>query len=970
MNHQMIKLQKALETGFIDKNFISNHSLQPEFLVNDGQGKKVVTTIKEQLQQCDSFWFSVAFITSSGLACLKQELIELEKSNIKGKVLVSQYLNFTQPEALKQLLQFSNIDVRIAIESNFHAKGYLFSQGDIHNLIIGSSNFTANALTLNKEWNLKVSSSKNGELSSRAIDEFTMEFERSTIVTEEFIDSYEIIYKQQKALSKQLQASCKIQIDDDIHPNVMQEEALINLSLLRDKGASKAILISATGTGKTYLSAFDVLNVDPSRMLFVVHRANVAKAAMRTYQTVFKAQKTVGLYSGNNTELDKDFIFATIQTISRDDHLTKFDKDAFDYIVIDETHRASAASYKKILKYFNPKFLLGMTATPERTDGDDVFQIFDHNIAYEIRLKKALEMDILAPFHYYGITEVILNGNTIDDKSALNVLVQEERVKHILERIKQYGCDNGNVRGLVFCSEVKECEALASAFTNNGHKSIALTGEHTEAQRDVAIERLESTNLETKIDYIFSVGIFNEGIDIPSVNQIVMLRPTESAIIFVQQLGRGLRKSDNKDYLTVIDFIGNYKNNFLVPIALYGDESYNKDTLRKLMSNSDASIPGASTINFDNIAKEKIYKAIDSSNLQTKRDLVKDYNLLKFKLGYAPLMMDFINHGSRDPFSYVNYSKSLFNFSEQFEPKLVGSLNEKESKLLQVLSSEVNNGKRVGESFILKQLLSKSILDIDELKIMMQAEYDSIITESTISSFSHNLNLNFVTGNENKKLKKLSEIYGFKVVQIINNEFHWHPEFLSLLKNDIFKRYLEDSVDYSISQYNKFFVKDDFIDGFQLYKKYSRKDVFRILNWEENPVAQNVGGYIVSSDKSNCPIFVNYHKEDGISETTKYEDHFINKSVFSWMSKSKRKLSSPDVKAIRDYKNGLRLPLFIKKSNDEGTEFYYMGDITPQDDSFEQTSMESKAGDVSVVKVMFDMNRTVSSGMYNYLLSK
>lgn len=966
MNNRIQELQNALVSGFIDHTRASKHTFKPELLINDGQGRKVLTSINTHLQFCDKFWFSVAFVTTSGIACLKQEFMELERKEIPGRILVSQYLNFTQPEALRELLKFKNLDVRIATDSNFHAKGYLFSSSDIHHLIIGSSNLTANALTSNKEWNLKVSSSNSGSLSQQAIREFTKEFDSALPVTSDFIERYELLYQQAKALSQQIKQEHSQEFEKSIEPNKMQQEALGNLATLRAESKNKALLISATGTGKTYLSTFDALNVNPKRLLFIVHRANIAKKALQTYQTIFKNDKTFGLYSGQAMDSESDYIFSTIQTLSRENHLAKFAPDAFDYIVIDETHRASASSYQKILDHFTPKFLLGMTATPERTDDSDVFEIFDHNIAYEIRLQKALEMDILAPFHYYGVTDLSIDGESIDDTSMLNLLIREDRVKHILHYIDRYGCDNGDVRGLVFCSNIQECKALAEIFNVHGLPSIALTGENSEEQRDLAIERLESCNPVDKLDYIFSVGIFNEGIDIPCINQIVMLRPTESAIIFVQQLGRGLRKAQDKDYLTVIDFIGNYKNNFMVPIALYGDESYNKDTLRRLLARESCFIPGSSTVSFDRVAKERIYQAIDTANLQTKKDLLKDYNLLKYKLGYAPMMMDFIRHGSRDPFSYVEYAKSFYHFAKQQEKDALPALNDNELKLISTFSKDINNSKRIEESLVLRALLAEEVTMVDALALTIKERYGYEMNPNVVSSVTNNLNLGFVTEKHEKELKPVGEIYGFNVVQLKEGTFCWHPDFLVYLANDTFKQFLIDNTDYAIHRYSEQFKLSDFVDGFQLYRKYSRKDVFRILNKSVNPLAQNVGGYMVSQDKTNCPIFVNYHKSEDIADTIKYEDDFINESVFSWMFKSRRTLNSPEVQLFKAHHSGFRIPLFIKKHNDEGNDFYYMGDMSPIDESFEQTTISG----VSVVKVEFDMHTEVRSDIYKYLIDE
>jgi superfamily II DNA or RNA helicase len=414
-----------------------------------------------------------------------------------------------------------------------------------------------------------------------------------------------------------------------VQPNKMQVDALRNIDALRKEGKDKALLISATGTGKTYLSAFDVKAYQPKRFLFIVHRSNIVKAAIRTYKEVFGTSKTYGTYSGDSKELDNDFIFSTIQTLSIQKNLEQFSPEQFDYIVIDETHMAGAESYQRVIKYFKPKFLLGMTATPERTDGLDVFKLFNYNIAYEIRLHKALEMQMVSPFHYYGVTDILMDGEVAIEAKDFNKLASKERVKHIIEKANFYGTDNGVLRGLVFCSSVDECKILSKSFNQLGFKTLALSGENSENERTMAINKLESEYLNEKLDYIFTYDIFNEGIDIPKVNQVILLRPTQSAIVFVQQLGRGIRKIESKDYLTVIDFIGNYKNNYLVPIALYGDNSYNKDTLRKLISGKSSFIPGSSTINFDEITKAKIFESINTANMQQKKDLIKDYRLLK-----------------------------------------------------------------------------------------------------------------------------------------------------------------------------------------------------------------------------------------------------------------------------------------------------------------------------------------------------
>ena len=968
MSESITKLEKSLQKGFLDGSCQADEWLVPDILINDSvSGVKVLHTLTNKLDSCEEFLFSTAFMTTSGVSSIFNVLDKLRSKGVTGKILTSKYLNFTQPEALKRIIEnFPNIDLRIQETGNLHAKAYIFKNENLYDVIVGSSNLTSDALSVNNEWNLKVSSHTNGHLTERILDAFAKDFNRATPVSQNWIKKYKEEYRHRTFQSSKKEEFLKNPVN--AKPNRMQSVALKNLDNLRYKGANKALLISATGTGKTYLSAFDVKQFGAKRCLFVVHRRNIAQSALNTFKSVFGNTKTTGLYSGSLKEIDSDFIFTTVQTMSLDHHINNFSKDYFDYIIIDETHRAGGATYKKLLEYFTPRFLLGMTATPERTDGFDIFTLFDHNIAYEIRLHKAMEEDMLSEFHYFGVQDISVDGQIIDDNSDFRYLKAEERVNHIIETSRKYGTDDGIIRGLIFCSRKEECKSLSESFNMLGFNTLALTGENDEDSRTKAIERLESDGSD-KLDYIFTVDIFNEGIDIPRVNQILMLRPTSSAIIFIQQLGRGLRKFPGKKYVTVIDFIGNYQNNYLVPIALYGDSTYNKDTLRKLLSSGSKSIPGGSTVNFDEITKERIFKSIDSSNIQTKKDLTKDYDLLKFKIGREPLMMDFLNHGSRDPFQYVEYSKhSFFEFATKKEKSLLGLISGKDLDLLKYFSREINNAKRVEESVILKKLIDQGTTSFKDISDSISELFSYTISQETFESALNNLNLNFITENSKGKLLRVGEIYSFDIVQRSGNNLAIGKDLQIALKNETLIKYLKDSTLYSIQTFKTQYDSASFTEGFIRFKKYSRKDCFRILNWDQQPLAQNVGGYMFHTNNLNCPIFLNYHKEEGISETTQYEDGFLDPKTLIYMSKSKRTLNSPDVKKFLQAKEKkIRLPLFIKKENAEGDDFYYTGEVSPLIDGFEETTM-GKEKSVSVVKMKFELDRPVEESIYRYLI--
>lgn len=939
-------ITQSIQTGFINQMIQSDKSYRPELLTNDHkQGKKVLSTILQELETCEEFWFSVAFVTTSGIATLMNTLIELEKKNIKGKILASQYLNFTQPEALKRLKQFRNIELRIATEGAFHSKGYLFKNKGVYDLIIGSSNLTQTALCSNKEWNLKISATEESELIDQVEKEFHKEFEAAQIVTDKYLLEYGILWKEKMQFERTIKQKRKAIDKVVITPNLMQREALENINHLRAEGKGKALLVSATGTGKTFLSAFDVQQFKPKKFLFIVHRRTIAEEAMKTFQGLLSDDIKMGIYSGAQRELNADYIFCTVQTISKQEHLDKFKRNHFDYIVIDETHRAGADSYKRIMEHFTPKFMLGMTATPERTDGADIFKLFDYNIAYEIRLHRALSENMLCPFHYYGVTDLTIDGEEVDDQTDFNKLFAAERADRVIENAELYGCDDGEVRGLVFCSRNEIALELSKQFNEKGYNTIALTGDNSEDERRSAIESLESEEKKDKLDYIFTVDIFNEGIDIPRVNQIIMLRPTQSAIIFVQQLGRGLRKNGAKDYLTVIDFIGNYNNNYLVPIALYGDKTYNKDTLRKLMTSGSSHIPGSSTINFDEITKERIFDAIDKANMSKLVALKSDYNNLKNKLGRIPMMLDFLEYGARDPWLYVKYKKSYLNFINVVEEQYRKSLNNKELKLLEYFNLEINNTKRVEESIILLELIDHSEISITKLKMSITTQFDYEIDNDTIESCINNLNFNFIRQD-------------YKIVKKEGAILKVDSDLIKALSNPVFKQFLLDNTSYSILGFKNTYSKDKLVGGLIRFNKYGRKDVCRILNWDLD-ISSTLYGYRTRDNITPC--FVTYKKSLEISESTKYNDHFIDSKTFAWESRSQRNIESPEIQNVI---NSKRILLFVKKGDGEGTDFYFIGDCKIINGSIKQDKMDDGK---PVVHFSFELDEEVDEGLLKYL---
>ena len=950
----MDELNKALHTSFIDKSLPSNKDLRPKLFFNDYKRRmNLAFEITKRLKECDYFEFSVAFISESGLAVLKQILLNLKNKGVKGRIITSTYLGFNDPKMFKQLLSFTNIEVRIFEQEHcgFHPKGFIFHKGEHRDIIVGSSNLTQTALESNQEWDLFFTSHENGELAAQVSAEFNIQWELSTPLTNEWIDNYKETYVKPVRPTP-------VQSSKTIKPNKMQEEALKSLKKLRDNNKDKALLISATGTGKTFLSAFDVKSFKPKRLLFIVHRRNIAEAALRSFKYLIP-NVSMGIFSGNTKEKDSDFIFSTVQTIHKKEYREMFDRDAFDYIIIDEVHRAGAQSYQDIVDYFKPKFLLGMSATPERSDDFDIYEMFDHNIAYEIRLMQAMEYNLLCPFHYYGITDMTIDGNEIDDKSEFNILTSQLRVDYIIEKINEYGYSGDHVHGLIFCSRKDECEKLSQLFNMRGYKTIALTGDSSEEMRQKAIDSLES-NEEDSLDYIFTVDIFNEGIDIPKVNQVVMLRPTESAIVFVQQLGRGLRKNDSKEYVVIIDFIGNYEKNFLIPVALSGQTNYNKDSLRQFVCEGSLITPGASTIQFDQITEKRIYQSIDAAKFTQVRLIKDSYKQLKEKLGRIPRLKEFEQYGAIDvQLMFQNKLLGCYHtFLSKYEKDYHIHFSALEEKYLQFISSKLSSGKRVEELEAIKLIINKRTNLLSHLKDTLNSEYQIELPEVGIETISNILSQNFMTGSSKKT---------FEEAVFIDDNFESSPQFLKLLNNEDFKNQVTEVIEYAIDKNKKEYSNRYKNTDFCLYSKYTYEDVCRLLNWEKNIVPLNIGGYFYDTRTNTLPVFINYDKDESIVDTQQYADHFIDAQNFVAMSKSNVRITNPSMeKFVKAAENKTNIYLFIRKNKDDAAskEFYYLGEVYIS--KIEETTM---ANDVPVCEIYYHLDQPVRSDIYDYILS-
>lgn len=939
--------------------------------------------LEKELSKCERFIISVAFISKSGLASLKQTLLELEDRGIPGKILTTDYLTFTEPGALRSLSKYRNIEVKLfRCDKNikgFHTKGYLFFKEKVISITIGSSNLTGNALAVNKEWNTCFSVEDDATLYKNVIEDFESLWNSSNAfpVTEEILDEYTQIYIEQKRIARELQQQ-KIALEKDVvireskkisfdqillEPNSMQLEFVQKLNEIRAMGEHRALLISATGTGKTYAAAFALREINPKRALFLVHREQILRKAIESFKNVFGDTKTFGLYSGTSHEIDRDFIFATMQTMAT--HFEDFAKQEFQVIVVDEAHRVGAESYQNMMAYFNPDLWIGMTASPDRTDKFDVYSAFDHNIAHEIRLQEAMRLNLLCPFHYYGITDIFVDGEE-KDKRDFARLVCDERVDFIIKKAEYFDHSGNRVKGLAFCSTLEESKELSKKFNERGYRTIALSGADSQDTRENCVKQLEQDEWDGGLDYIFTVDIFNEGIDIPQVNQILMLRPTESPIIFVQQLGRGLRKADNKEFVMILDFIGNYSNNYMIPIALSGDRTYNKDNIRRYVRQGVKALEGASTIHFDEIARKRIYESIDSANFSEMKLIKECYKNLKYKLGRIPNLMDYEEYGEIDAMrifenaSLGSYHKFLKKV-EKDEYKV--DFSTIEEKYLEYVSTKFANGKRLHELLILDELLGENNGNVmSRVMSKMQNDFGISVNEKTRKNVENILTGQFASGAAKDTYADVT------FIENDGNDFCISSKFNELLDNNEFRRQMTEVVKFGLFRNKKYFGHRYKDTSFCLYEKYTYEDVCRLLDWEKSEVSLNIGGYKYDKNTQTYPVFINYEKNDNISATTRYEDRFVNEGTLIAISKSGRTSKSEDVKAaIEADQRGIKMDLFVRKNKDDHTskEFYYLGRLHATGSTMDFVMPETTK---TAVEITYNLETPVRQDIYEYLV--
>lgn len=517
----------------------------------------------------------------------------------------------------------------------------------------------------------------------------------------------------------------------------------------------------------------------------------------------------------------------------------------------------------------------------------------------------------------------------LEDLSDFRLLTAEERVSNILDRAQYFGWSGPRVKGLVFCSSTMECIELSKLFNERGLMTVALTGNDEQSLREEVIYRLSHGVGDNRLDYIFTVDIFTEGVDIPEVNQVIMLRPTQSAIVFVQQLGRGLRKAPDKEFVVILDFIGNYQSNFLIPVALADDRSYNKDNMRRALAVDLRQIPGASSVHFDPIVRKRIYESIDRASVSDTKLIRTSYEQLKAKLGRIPGLLDFDRFGSIDAVKFFEKFGSYYAFLEKYEKSFTTRLSTRAAGMLAFLSVKAGAGRRVSEAIVIRDLLAVRP-DLETGLREGLARYGIEPSAAHLSSVFGFLSNRFVKTDDEAKQRagmvfvEYDAALGWRMAAELREELGRSAEFRTMLA---------ELAGFMVSRYEARFSKRYAGTDLVLYEKYTYEDVCRLLNWPTNMNAQNIGGYFYEKTTKTMPVFVNYHKAEG---AIAYEDRFVSPSHIVALSKTKRRTTSADADHIykrtpEDKDN--RIFLFVRRNKEDKGEakaFYFLGEVEAQ----------------------------------------
>ena len=952
-----------------DKDIIGNIN---ELIINEkAKFRNFFIYLKQELLNCKKFYFIVSFIRYSGIQLLISTLDELEKQGIQGEIITSVYLNITDSKALQKLLSYKNIKVKIYNNSSesFHTKAYLFEKEKYHSVVIGSSNISQSALYSAEEWNVKLTDSSFFNIYGKSLNQFEKLWHSNEAIelTQDFIDEYEKYKKSVNVQNTFDYRKTKIEQENEFVPNSMQKRVLQKLKETRINGNKKGLVISATGTGKTYLAAMDIkqffeinsntenklfkINDKKSKtsnikFLFIAHREELLENAINVFSKILKIDKNeFGRIYGGLKEIDKSIIFASIQSLRN--CYNEFKPNFFDYIIVDEFHHSMSDSYLKTLSYFNPKFLLGLTATPKRMDGKDILSLCDYNVVDEIGIKEALEEDLIVPFHYFGVNDYTINYDNIpykngkyNEKILLENLLLNTRTDYIVEKINKFGFDGDELSAVAFCQNIEHAFFMKEEFSKKGYKSAVITANTSSNERSEILEKFKNK----KIEILCVVDILNEGIDIPTINLLLFLRPTMSSTIFIQQIGRGLRKAKNKDFVTIIDFIGNHKKDYLL-INYFSSEVDNKDTLftkkEKIINeikNQFSNIPKSCYVELDRICQNRIIEKIEKINFSSKNILKEMYLDYKAEIGKSE--DEFLQIADFDTnielFQELCLKMhSFYNAQLQFEDSKIfknenekNPLNTTEIEFLEYLEKKITlvepftfliiDYLATGKEYINNSdLLNKYKVFFDikrnfEKHYLLNRIFEELMEDEILEKtlYGYRFSKKYEKLFSNGKLNEKSTIKSNKKVNKSN--------FINRLKQLIYL---------GLNEFKRNDL-DEFNENILIsYKEYKRVEL-QILLDSKVPKGSWRAGY-ANTDKDIC-LFATIDKTHIFQENLKYDNSLFADDIIQWISQPKTSHnSSVGQMFIHHKEKGFKVHIFIRKyafmNGNKTNPFIYLG---------------------------------------------
>ena len=878
---------------------------------------KFIDKLKRNIDVCKSFYFSVSFIKKPGLRLLAPNIEAAVARGAHGQLITSTYQNFTDIDSLQFFYNLQNrypdrFTCRLDKECfhdfagntvGFHSKGYLFEFADHNELLVGSSNITVYALLKNIEWDVSVIDENDGKTYAAAKTEFDSLWEQTLPLTLDLIDEYRTrLYYSIERWDMDYDIA-----NSEIKPNYMQRRALKELNRIRAMGASKALITASAGSGKTFLAAFDALNFAPKRLLYIVHEGSILMKSYETFQRVFGSDRSYGIFNGEYKEQEADFVFSTNVTMANS--LELFEKHTWDYIIIDECHHAAAETYRKIINYFEPQFLLGITATPERMDGEDVFSLFDQNVPYELRLRDAIINGLVVPFKYYGIRDELIEYGINETKGHKFVeqFSEDSHCDFIYRMIEKHRIPGQELKALAFCRDISHAIRMSQAMEEYYHTQC-LTGRNSVGERVRAYKDLQDDSADLEI--LFTVDILNEGVDIPGVNMVLFLRPTDSQTIFIQQLGRGLRNYEGKKYVTVLDFIGNdYKRSVQIAFAL-GSLSENfvveKKLIACLIEDNFTSIGLADygvEIHLDDLSKKEILSYIDEVNFNTKTFLQQDYLNFKKYIGAAryPQHVDYLNN---------DYAPDLIKF---LQSKIGGRKNTSYLGFLQAIGEDnLPAFDERQEEFI--KYVSEMLPIVRPYEYLIIQALIFHAGKSSIEDVKHHVVTNVKSFQQGAFDHALNYMLKTEFFELANGVLS-----LNNIRTGVeFDEYMSDLLEYGLGKFDIDFDDAKPDETFHLWAKYRKEQVQQLLL--NNPKDIMLGTKIYDGV---AYAYVTVIKASNTKDDLKYVDGYIDADTFQWET-----VANVSEKELNALKNSKKMHIFVRKvDNEDGIQlpFTYIG---------------------------------------------